>query len=77
VETRASLCRQQEQMTQEAASLEQIKKTRLEISHLEQEAKIIKEKSHSARSETPLLNKKKQDVINSLIQSFKNKNSID
>jgi hypothetical protein len=77
VETRASLRRQKEQTTQAATSLEQIKKTRLEISRLEQEAKIIEEKSHSARPEHPLLDEEKQDIINSLIQSFENNNSID
>jgi hypothetical protein len=74
VETRASLCRQQEQTTQEVASLEQIKKSRLEISHLEQEAKILKEKSHSAHPKTPLMDKEKQEIIKSLIQSFENSN---
>jgi hypothetical protein len=78
VETRASLCRQQEQTTQEVASLEQIMKTRLEISRLEQEAKVLKEKLRSAHPETPLTDKEKQDIIKSLIQSFKNNNnSID
>jgi hypothetical protein len=78
VETRASLRCQQEQMTQEAASLEQIKKTHLEISCLEQEAKILKEKSQSARSETHLTDKERQDIIKSLIHSFENNNnSID
>jgi seryl-tRNA synthetase len=71
VETRASLRHQQEQMTQEVASWEQTKKTRLEISCLEQEVKVLKEKLHSARPETPLTDKEKQDIIKSLIQSFK------
>jgi hypothetical protein len=44
---------------------------------LEQEAKIIEEKLHSARPENPLSNEEKQDIINSLIQSFENNNSID
>jgi hypothetical protein len=48
VETRASLRRQQEQTMKEVESLEQIKKTRLEISRLEQEAKLLEEKLHSA-----------------------------
>jgi hypothetical protein len=78
VETRASLRHQQEQTTQEAASLEQIKKTRLEISHLEQEAKILEEKSQSAHSETHLTDKERQDIIKSLTHSFENNNnSID
>jgi hypothetical protein len=65
-------------MRQDVASLEQTKKTRLEISCLEQEAKILKEKLHSARPETPLTDKEKQETIKSLIQSFENNNnSID
>jgi uncharacterized membrane protein YgaE (UPF0421/DUF939 family) len=78
VETKASLRRQQEQTTQEVASLEQTKKTHLEISRLKQEAKILEEKSHSAHPKTPLTDKEKQEIIKSLIQSFKNNNnSID
>jgi hypothetical protein len=68
VETRASLCCQQEQTKQEAASLEQeINKTLLEISHLEQEAKSLKEKLHSVRPKTPLMDEEKQEIIKSLI----------
>jgi hypothetical protein len=45
---------------------------------LEQETKILKEKLHSAHPKTPLTDKEKQDIIKSLIQSFKNNNnSID
>jgi hypothetical protein len=78
VETRASLRRKQEQATKQAASQEQLNKVRIEVSRLEDEAKATHQKLLSARPEVPITSEEKQEIIQSLINSFEeNKDSID
>jgi hypothetical protein len=66
VETRASLRRQKEQTALKVASDEQINKTRLKVSRLEQEAQLPQQQLHSARPEAPTTDEEKQEIIKSL-----------